>query len=259
MATYNKRGFRAPKPKDIEDIESNVDIDAKDSTTAEVFNTLDDRASRAEAWVANNQKYIFGIVGAIALITVGYLLYDRFILEPKENEAAEELFIAQQNFQNALDATPDTREGLFTAALEGADGKYGFKAIIDNYSGTDAANLAQYYAGISYLNIGNYTEAIKHLDQFKSKDIVLSALAQGALGDAFAERNQMKEALEYYEKAAKINANELTTPRFLLKAGQVALSLGDKAKALQYFTQIKEQYETAPEARSIDGLIGLSM
>ena len=61
MATYNKRGFKSPKPKEVEDIEENVDIDAKDSTTAGVFNKLDEGASKTEEWVVKNQKYIFFI------------------------------------------------------------------------------------------------------------------------------------------------------------------------------------------------------
>lgn len=232
-------------------------MDAKDSTTAEVFSTLDQSASKAEEWVARNQKYIFGIVGAIAFLTVAYLLYDKFIHEPKEFEAAEESFTAQEKFQLAIDATTG-KDSLFNLALNGAEGKYGFLQIIDKYSGTDAANLAQYYAGISYLNLGKNTEAISHLDKFKSKDMFISALAVGAIGDAFAQRDQLKEALEYYEKAAKMNENEMTTPRFLFKAGQTAFLLGNKETANKYFTQIKEQYETSPEARSIDGLIGLT-
>ena len=259
MATYNKRGFKSPKPKEIEDIEENVDIDvdAKDSTTAEVFNTLDVGASKAEEWVVRNQKYIFGIVGAIALVTVGYLLYQKFVVEPKQLEAADEMFVAQQNFQQAIDATTG-QDSLFNLALNGAEGKFGFIKIAEEYSGTDAGNLANYYAGIAYLNTGKNTEAIAYLDKFSSDDMILSTLAQGAIGDAFAQKNQLKEALDYYKKAAEMNVNDLTTPRFLLKAGQTAYTLGQKADALKFFTEIKEKYESAPEARNIDGLIGMA-
>jgi len=257
MATYNKRGFKSPKPKEIEDIEENVDIDAKDSTTAEVFNTLDVGASKAEEWVVRNQKYIFGIVGAIAVVTVGFLLYQKFIVEPKQLEAADEMFVAQQNFQKAIDATTG-QDSLFNLALNGAEGKFGFIKIAEEYSGTDAGNLANYYAGIAYLNTGKNTEAIAYLDKFSSDDMILSTLAQGAIGDAFAQKNQLKEALDYYKKAAEMNVNDLTTPRFLLKAGQTAYTLGQKADALKYFTEIKEKYESAPEARNIDGLIGMA-
>ena len=257
MATYNKRGFKSPKPKEVEDIEENVDVDEKDSTTAEVFNTLDVGASKAEEWVVRNQKYIFGIVGAIAVVTVCFLLYQKFIVEPKQLEAADEMFVAQQNFQQAIDATTG-QDSLFNLALNGAEGKFGFIKIAEEYSGTDAGNLANYYAGIAYLNTGKNTEAIASLGKFSSDDMILSTLAQGAIGDAFAQKNQLKEALDYYKKAAEMNVNDLTTPRFLLKAGQTAYTLGQKADALKYFTAIKEKYESAPEARNIDGLIGMA-
>lgn len=258
MATYNKRGYKSPKPKDISDIEENVDVDVKDSTTAEVFSTLDESANKAEEWFAKNQKIIFSAVGAIAVLIVGYFAYSKFIAEPKELTAAEEMFVAQQNFQSALDAKDAARDSLFTLSLNGAEAKYGFVAIAKEYSGTDAGNLANYYAGMAYLNLGDNTKAIEYLDKFKSKDMILAPLAKGAIGDAFAQKNQLKEALDYYVKASQTNANDVTTPRFLYKAGQTALVLGQKADALKYFTEIKEKYETAPEARNIDGLIGLS-
>jgi len=71
MATYNKRGYKAPKPgeaKDENEFEEVVDV--KDSTTAEVFDALDEKASRTEEWVAKNQKVLLAIVGAIAIGTL---------------------------------------------------------------------------------------------------------------------------------------------------------------------------------------------
>ncbi len=191
------------------------------------------------------------------MVTVGFLLYQKFVVEPKQLEAADEMFVAQQNFQKAIDATTG-QDSLFNLALNGAEGKFGFIKIAEEYSGTDAGNLANYYAGIAYLNTGKNTEAITYLDKFSSDDMILSTLAQGAIGDAFAQKNQLKEALDYYKKAAEMNVNDLTTPRFLLKAGQTAYTLGQKADALKYFTEIKEKYESAPEARNIDGLIGMA-
>ena len=108
------------------------------------------------------------------------------------------------------------------------------------------------------MNTGKYTEAIDYLSKFKSDDIVLGALAKGAIGDAYSQKNQPKEALENYLKAAESNKNDFTTPRFLLKAGKTALTLGNKSDALKYFTDIKENYEATPEAASVDVLIGLA-
>ncbi|APA00053.1 tetratricopeptide repeat protein [Flavobacterium commune] len=256
MATYNKRGYKAPKEKEVKETVEEVVIDEKNSTTAEVFSKLDETASRTEDWVAKNQKIIIGVVGAIALLTVGYVAYQKFIAEPKEEEAASEMFVAQQNFQQASSGVAS--DSLYKLALNGSEGKFGFIKIADEYSGTSAGNLANYCAGIAYLNTGKFAEAIEYLGKFKSDDVVLSALAKGAIGDAYAEKNQPKEALENYIKAFESNKNDFTTPRFLLKAGKTALELGNKEDALKYFTDIKDNYENAPEAASVDALIGLS-
>ena len=256
MATYTKRGYKAPKEKEVNDAVEAVKIDEKDSTTAGVFSTLDETASKAEDWVARNQKVIIGLVAGVALFTVGYLAYQKFIATPKQDEAANEMFVAQQNFQKATDGVAS--DSLYKLSLNGSEGKFGFIKIADEYSGTDAGNLANYYAGIAYLNTGKYNEAIEYLGKFKSEDIVLGALAKGAIGDAYSQKNQPKEALEYYVKAAESNKNDFTTPRFLLKAGKTALALGNKEEALKYFTDIKENFDATPEAASVDVLIGLA-
>jgi len=261
MATFNKRGYKAPKPKeeklDNNYIEEDVNVGEKDSTTAKAFDALDQTASRTEDFVAKNQKYILGFLGAVALVTIGYLGYQKFVAEPKQDEAADELFVAQQNFQKAVDGDVKA-DSLFKLVLNGSEGKFGVLKIAEEYSGTDAGNLANYYAGIAYLNTGKYAEAISSLEKFKSDDVMLSTIAKGAIGDAFAQKNQPKEALEYYVKAAEANKNEFTTPRYLLKAGKTALALGQKADALKYFTEIKDNYDNTPEAQSVDGLIGLA-
>jgi tetratricopeptide (TPR) repeat protein len=256
MATYSKRGYKAPKEKEVKEVTEDVQIDEKDSTTAGVFSKLDETASKTEDWVAKNQKIIIGLVAGVALVTIGYLAFQKFVATPKEDEAANEMFVAQQNFQKATDGVAS--DSLYKLSLNGSEGKFGFVKIADEYSGTDAGNLANYYAGIAYLNTGKYDEAIEYLGKFSSKDIVLSALAKGAIGDAYSQKNQPKEALENYIKASETSKNDFTTPRFLLKAGKTALALGNKEEALKYFTDIKENYDSTPEASSVDVLIGLS-
>jgi tetratricopeptide (TPR) repeat protein len=259
MATYNKRGYKAPKPKEekeqVEVIED-VNIDETQSTTAGVFNTLDETASKTEAFVAKNQKVILGIVAAITLSVVGYFAYTKFIVEPKEDDASAQMYLAQQNFQKALDGTKS--DSLYNLALNGSEGKYGFLKIAEEYSGTAAGNMATYYAGMAYLNTKQYDKAISFLEKFDGKDRFLKILAAGAIGDAYAEKNQLQQALDQYVKAAELEKNDFTTPRFLLKAGKAALALGKKADALKYFTSLKESYESTPEGQQADTFIGLS-
>ncbi|AWH83632.1 hypothetical protein HYN59_00210 [Flavobacterium album] len=259
MATYNKRGYKPPKPEPEvkeEVIEQEEVFDGK-STTAEVFNSLDAGASKTEEWVQKNQKIIFGVIAVIVVAILGYIGYDKFIETPKEEEAASEMFQAEQYFSQAVDAQK-SNDSLYNLALNGGEGKMGFLKIIDNYSGTDAANLSHYFAGMAYLNTGKYKEAVSHLEEFKTEDDVLKATALGATGDAFAQTGDNKSALEYYEKAIKASENELTSPRFLFKAGQLSLTMNKKAEALKYFTEIKEKYESSPEGISIDAHIAMA-
>ncbi len=265
MATYNKRGYRTPKEKeeveksDATFLDEAPNVDEKDSTTAGVFNSLDETASKTEDWVLRNQKYILGVLGVAAVLTVGYLLFQRFVAEPKQVTATEDMFVAQKNFQLAVDATAlKVQDSLFSLVLKGSEGKQGMPAIADQFSGTDSGNLANYYAGIASLNLKKYDDAIKYLEKFSSNDAIVGSLASGAIGDAWAQKKDASKALEFYIKAANQTTNELTTPRFLYKAGQTAFSLGNKTDALKYFTEIKEKYETAPEAQNIDALIGMA-
>ncbi|MDI9310688.1 MAG: tetratricopeptide repeat protein [Limnohabitans sp.] len=267
MATYNKRGYKAPKPEaektenldNVADLEQEVLVDEKDSTTATVFNALDETANKTEEWVAKNQNIILSVVGGIALVVAGYLMYNKFIVTPSENEAAGDMYQAQKYFQQAVDAqTPKANDSLFNLALNGGEGKQGFLDIAKNHSGTDAGNLAHYYAGMAYLNLKQYQKAIDELDQFKTNEAFTKAVAIGATGDAYAELNKAEQALEFYIKAAESNKNDVTTPRFLLKAGQTALTLGKKADALKYFTDIKDNYDNSPEAQNIEALVGMA-
>jgi TolA-binding protein len=261
MATYNKRGYKAPKEK-AEKLDNNyienVNVDEKDSTTAKAFDALDQSASKAEDFIAKNQKFILGSLLAVVVVVVGYFAYDKFIADPKQQEGAEELFVLQQNFQKAVDDTANKADSLYNLVLKGSEGKFGAIKIAEEYSGTNAGNLANYYAGIAYLNTGKYAEAVTSLEKFSSDDIMLSTLAKGAIGDAYAQQNKSKEALEFYLKAADASKNDFTRPRYLLKAAKTALALGNKADALKYFTDIKDNYDASPESQQIDALIGLA-
>ncbi|MGB5819349.1 MAG: tetratricopeptide repeat protein [Saonia sp.] len=251
MATYKKRGHK-PKNKAEE-----ISLDEQNSTTAEVFSTLDQSASKTEEWVSRNQNYILGVIGVVAVAVLGYLAYNQFVQKPKEANAANEMYYPQQYFDQALNSITE-KDSLYNLALNGAEGKYGFLDIIEEYKGTKAANLANYSAGMAYLNMQNYQEAITYLEQFSSDDAILGALSQGSIGDAFMQLNQPADALGYYEKAIAHSTNDYTTPKFLYKAGTTALELNQKDKALEYFQKIKDEFSSSEEAKTIDVFIGMA-
>jgi tetratricopeptide (TPR) repeat protein len=242
MATYKKTGSK------VKDAQKNIE---DNSTTAEVFNTLDQTASKSEQFIQKNQNIIFIVLGVVVASILGYLAYQKYVKAPKEKEAANELAFPKAYFDNAINNTV-AADSLFTLALKGADGKYGFVDIADQYSGTKAGNLANYYAGISYLRVKKYKEAIDYLEDFSSKDELLGPVAKGAIGDAFADINQPQDAFDYYIKAAELKDNNFSTPLFLFKAGNTAMELENYSKAQELFERIKNDYPNASEAQNID-------
>ncbi len=248
MATYKKRGYK-PKSKSeaIEALE-------KSSTTAGVFNTLDQGASKTEMWVIKNQRFIYAVLASVAILVLGSLAYRKYVSTPKAAEAADVLYDAQVLFDAAFVASP--QDSLFTLALQGEDGKSGMLGVIENYGSTGSGNLAKYYAGVLYLNLKDYPKAIEYLSEFDTDDLLLEPIANGAIGDAFVQLNQLEEGLDYYIKAVEASTNDFTTPMFLSKAGQLALQLNKGELALSYFERIKAEYPLSAQTVSVDELIG---
>ncbi len=248
MATYQKRGYK----KSVE-IEEEVIVDndgtAEESTTAEVFSTLEESANKSEQFIEKNSKaLLIGLVAAVAII-FGYMGYTQFIKNPTEKKAANALVYAKQEFTKANNG--DNAEA-FNTALNGAEGNYGLIDIANHYGSTDAGNLAKYYAGISYINLKDYDKAIDYLKSVSTKDAVLKTILKGSLGDAYLAKNDTDEALDYFTEAASLSNNKAVAPVYLLKAGKLALETKDYDKAQELFTSIKEDYPTSSLAGNID-------
>ena len=245
MATYKKRGFKNKASS------SKAEALENKSTTANVFNTLDEGSSQTQQWVERNQNKILGLVAIISIIVIGVFAYSKLIKEPKESSAFNKMYFAQKKFDEAVLINNDS---MYNIALNGDDLNMGMLQIIDEFGGTNAANLAHYYSGIMYLKMNDYPNSIKYLSEFSSDDILLSSLATGWIGDAFAELNQLDDAFDYYVKASKSN-NNYSSPMYLFKAGIVAMRLNKFNRAEEYFSIIKQDYPNSTEAKNIDAFI----
>ena len=221
------------------------DMAKQTDKTDKQFAQIEETLSRTEQYIEDNQKSLVVIVGGIIAIIALYLSFTNFYLEPLEEEAHADMYMAEMYFE----------KDSFNLALNG-DGQFlGFLDIADEYSLTNAGNLANYYAGLCYLHIAQYEEAIEYLSNFSSDDIILSTLALGCIGDAYLELEENSKALKYYEKAAENNDNEFTTPRYLMKQANV-LEMGEEFKeALKIYNQIKEDYSKSKIAQDIDKYI----
>lgn len=200
---------------------------------------------RTELFIEKNQKTITIIVLALIFVVGGYWAYKKLYIEPLEVEAQRQVFYAQTSFSN----------DDYQVALDGDGNSPGFLEVIDTYGNTAVGNLANYYAGISYLHLGEYEDAINYLNKFKTSDTELKSIAAGATGDAQLELGNKEEAIKAYKKAVSSPTSEITTPYYLLKIGIVYEELGENEKALESYKTIKDDYKNSTEARQIDKYI----
>jgi tetratricopeptide (TPR) repeat protein len=209
------------------------------SKKSEAQATLD----RIQLTIEQNQKPIIGVIVVILVIVGGYFGYKNFIVAPKEEKANSALFSAERWFE--VDS--------FKYVLNG-DGIHqgGALNVIKKYSGTDAANLARYYAGMSYLHTGDAQNAIKQLAEFDGKKTPFQYLAYGAMGDAYMEMKNVAKGVEYYQKAAQNEKDNFISPLYLFRAGLASEINGKKEDAKKFYQEIKTKYPYSQQGRDID-------
>lgn len=131
--------------------------------------------NQSEAFFMKYKKAILTGVAAILVIIAGAILYYNYVFIPEENEASTALARGEQYMEM----------GDFEHALKGDGANYkGFIAIANNYSSTDAGNLANLYAGLCYAHMQkpDWKNALKYVKEFDtSDDMIISPASQMAL------------------------------------------------------------------------------
>ncbi len=207
---------------------------------------LEEAVSASEAFIIKYKNKFLTVVGAIVIVVVGILGYQKFISEPNEKKAAEALFQGEQYF-NADN---------FEAALKGDSlGYAGFLTVADKFSGTEAGNLANAYAGICYAQLGQYEEAIKFLDKFSADDQLVSPALMGTMGNCYAQLGQFEKAAATLMKAADKADSHALSPVYLIQAGQIYEKLGKNSEAIKAYKTVKEKYFNSYQSMEVDKYI----
>ncbi len=207
---------------------------------------LENEISPLDKWKHFEENYgkksAIGIAVVLVLI-LGYFGYKQYILDPKEKQATEAMFRAEEYF----------RADSIRLALNGDAVNAGFAKIVTRYSGTKAADLASFYAGSCYLKLGDFNNAVKYLKDFKTSAVQVQAKAYGLLGDAYSELNKKDEAAEQYKKAGTyFDQDEVISPEYLFRAGYLYESMGKSQDAIAMYQLIKSKYPGSPRGFDID-------
>ena len=197
-----------------------------------------------EQFLEENYKPLLIGLGVVVVL-VGLFWLGRMYLGKQNDEAQSQMYQAQKYLE--VDS--------INLALNG-DGNYlGFLDIAREYKFTSAGNLAKYGAGICYLHLGNYEEAIDFLNKYSKKDKVIGSIAIGATGDAYVELGDVEKGISKYLEAADFAGNSFNTPLFLMKAAELYEMNGKYTDALKLYQQIKDEYPGSTEGSSIEKYI----
>ncbi len=207
---------------------------------------VNDVLVKAETTWKKLQKPVLSIIAAVVIIGGGWVAYQEFVMKPKEEKAAEALYKAEQYF--AADSS--------RLVLNGDGQSKGVLNVISNFGGTKAANLAHYYAGISYLKLGEFENAVKHLKDFSTDAKQIQLLAYGCLGDAYSELKKNDEAIAAYKKAAAtFEKDENNSSEYLFRAALLLETTGKTKEALELYKEIKAKYPKTDKGFQADKYI----
>lgn len=205
---------------------------------------VEETLTKTEQFLEQNYKLVLYVLGAL-VIMVGIFWLIRLYVNKKNDEAQSQIYQAERYLE--MDS--------IKLALNG-DGNYlGFLDIATDYKFTYAGNLARYSAGICYLHLGQYQDALDMLEKYTKKDKVLGSMALGAEGDAYVELGELDKGITKYLEAAEYASNGFNTPFFLMKAGEIYEMNNNYSEALKVYERIKNEYPESNEGLSIDKYI----
>lgn len=190
-----------------------------------------------------NQNLIIGAAAGVLILIGAFIAYQLFYKAPRQKAAQDAMYMAEYQF---------SRDSFALALENPGQGFDGFLDIMENYSGTDQANTAKYYAGVSYLNIGRFDDAIKMLSSFKAPNALTKATKAGALGDAYSELKDFAKAESSYKKAISASDLESVAPYYMNKLAMLYQFQGNTAEANKLYKDITTKYpasEWAEEAK----------
>lgn len=215
---------------------------AAENTSVSKEFQLEDSIHKAEEFFNKNKNSIIIALLVIVVVVGGSFAYNRFIKGPNEKKAQDMVFHAQQYFE----------KDSFRVALNGDGNYYGFLQVIDKYGSTKTGQLAKYYAGVSYVKLGEFQKGVDMLKDFSSGDQIVQAMAYGLTGDAYMELGKTEDGIEYYKKAGHHSNNELTAPTYLFRAGLALEKANKPADAIAVYKEIRDKYPQTQEGREMD-------
>ncbi len=205
-----------------------------------------DAVNKLDAFWKRNQKVITYAGLGIILLIAGWWAYKQYVVKPDEEKAQAAIFKAEEYF----------RADSFRLALEGDSLNKGFVYVIKNYGSTKTGELARFYAGISYLKLNDFDNAIKYLKEYDTDSKMVQMIAWGRLADAYSMKGDKGKAVDLYKKAGRhFPEEEINSSEFLFRAAQLLELDNKKDEAVDLYKELKEKFPRTDKGGQADRYI----
>lgn len=204
---------------------------------------IETKISATEQFYETYKKAIWTVLAVIVAVILAVLAYNKFIYQPKAEEAKGAAYPAEIAFQ----------KGDYELALKGDGNVYGFEEVISEY-GAKSGKAVYLYAGICALQLGEYEDALNYVKKYNGKEPILAARAIACQGDAYVGLEEYAKAASCFAAAAA-KADNVFAATYLFKEGLAYEKLGEPAKALKAYKTIEDKYPQSIEGYEIDKYI----
>ena len=197
-------------------------------------------------FVKKNQKALIYALSIVVIVIAGYFGYTELYQNPREAKASDAMYAAEKYF--AVDSS--------NLVLNGDGSNKGVLYVIKQFGGTQAANLAKYYAGISYYRLNDFNKSIENLKDFSTSSKQVQAIAYGTIGDAYSELKKNEDAISYYKKAGgHFPEDEAISSEYLFRAAALLELNGKADDAVAIYKDIKSKYPKSEKGFNADKYI----
>lgn len=182
-------------------------------------------------------RYSITAVVIVVLVVVFYINNQKANIE----KASADLGKVYQYFDN----------GQYQVAIDGVPERNipGLKAIVENYGGSTAGELARFYLANSYYQIGKYDEALEEFEAFSPTVELLVISRLSGIAACYEAKGEYARAAEFFEQAVGVNTNDVNAAENLNSAARNFALAGESERALDLYRKLKKNYPTTSYGR----------
>jgi predicted negative regulator of RcsB-dependent stress response len=200
--------------------------------------------------VASHQQALWvGVVAALVVVLVvfGWNSYAR----RQTAKASAALDDAMKIFQARIRAPGEPADPVEVTYLDEknkfTDADKKFLQVASEYGRTKPGQMARYYAALSEVQLKQYAEAEKNLNQITSGgDENLAGLAKFQLAEVYRQENKGAQAVDLYKQLSDKPSLFVPKPMAMLALADYYRKT-DPAQAAKLYNQIKQEFPDAAQ------------